>query len=114
MGIFVVVFIVLVIMDIFEFYKESVSDYKVKDIYSLFLFCYFVLGIVVIFVYVGVEVGIFNFINLFLIILFDVVGVKGFGMDIVMVGLIVGIYWFLMMIGCLCGGVLGVKFLSKI
>ena len=66
MGIFAVVFIVLAIMDIPEPHKESASDHKVKDTHSPLSFRHFVLGTVAIFVYVGVEVGIPNFINLFL------------------------------------------------
>ena len=71
------------------------------------------MGTVAIFVYVGVEVGIPNFINLFLTTSPDAAGAKGFGMDTAMAGSIVGTYWFLMMIGRLCGGALGAKFSSK-
>ena len=59
------------------------------------------------------EVGIPNFINLFLTTSPDAAGAKGFGMDTAMAGSIVGTYWFLMMIGRLCGGALGAKFSSK-
>ena len=113
MGIFAVVFIVLAIMDIPEPHKESASDHKVKDTHSPLSFRHFVLGTVAIFVYVGVEVGIPNFINLFLTTSPDAAGAKGFGMDTAMAGSIVGTYWFLMMIGRLCGGALGAKFSSK-
>jgi MFS transporter, FHS family, L-fucose permease len=107
MGIFAVVFIVLAIMDIPEPHKESASDHKVKDTHSPLSFRHFVLGTVAIFVYVGVEVGIPNFINLFLTTSPDAAGAKGFGMDTAMAGSIVGTYWFLMMIGRLCGGAFG-------
>ena len=113
MGIFAVVFIVLAIMDIPEPHKESASDHKVKDTHSPLSFRHFVLGTVAIFVYVGVEVGIPNFINLFLTTSPDAAGAKGFGMDTAMAGSIVGTYWFLMMCGRLLGGLLGGKISSK-
>ena len=113
MGIFAVVFIVLAIMDIPEPHKESASDHKVKDTHSPLSFRHFVLGTVAIFVYVGVEVGIPNFINLFLTTSPDAAGAKGFGMDTAMAGSIVGTYWFLMMCGRLIGGVIGGKVSSK-
>ena len=91
-------------MEIPEPHKESASDHKVKDTHSPLSFRHFVLGTVAIFVYVGVEVGIPNFINLFLTTSPDAAGAKGFGMDTAMAGSIVGTYWFLMMIGRLCGG----------
>ena len=65
MGIFAVVFIVLAVMNLPEPYAEK-TEKKVKDAHSPMSFRHFVLGTVAIFLYVGVEVGIPNFMNLFL------------------------------------------------
>lgn len=113
MGIFAVVFIVLSMVSIPEPHMEHASDHKVKDKYSPMSFRHFILGTIAIFVYVGVEVGIPNFTNLFLTTAPDAPGAQGIGMDTAMAGSIVGTYWFLMMIGRLCGGILGGKFSSK-
>lgn len=113
MGIFAIAFIVLGSMKLPEPHMEHASDHKVKDTHSPMSFRHFVLGTVAIFVYVGVEVGIPNFVNLFLTTSPEAAGAKGIGMDTAMAGSIVGTYWFLMMIGRLCGGALGAKFSSK-
>ena len=113
MGIFAIAFIVLGSMKLPEPHMEHASDHKVKDTHSPMSFRHFVLGTVAMFVYVGVEVGIPNFVNLFLTTSPEAAGAKGIGMDTAMAGSIVGTYWFLMMIGRLCGGALGAKFSSK-
>ncbi len=109
MGIFVIVFIVLYFVSIPEPHivkKES----KVKDKHSAMSFRHFVLGIITIFIYVGVEVGIPNIANLFMT---DSSINGGLGMDTTIAGTIVGTYWFLMLIGRLVGGALGKVFTSK-
>lgn len=113
MGIFALVFIVLASMQIPEPHKETEAEKKVKDTHSPLSFRHFTLGIIAIFVYVGVEVGIPNFMNLFLTTSPDAAGAPGYGMGTAMAGSIVGTYWFLMMVGRLCGGALGAKFSSK-
>ena len=113
MGIFAVVFIVLAVMNLPEPYAEK-TEKKVKDAHSPMSFRHFVLGTVAIFLYVGVEVGIPNFMNLFLTTASDVTeGTAGIGIDAAMAGSIVGTYWFLMMCGRLVGGILGAKYSSK-
>lgn len=114
MGIFAVVFIVLAMVQIPEPHMEHGSAaQKEKDKYSPMSFRHFVLGTIAIFVYVGVEVGIPNFVNLFLTTSPDASGAAGLGIDTAVAGSIVGTYWFLMMIGRLCGGALGGRFSSK-
>lgn len=113
MGIFAVVFIVLAVMEIPEPHKETAAQHQVKDAHSPMSFRHFLLGTIAIFVYVGIEVGIPNFINLFLTTSTTAEGAQGLGMNTAMAGSIVGTYWFLMMIGRLCGGALGAKFSSK-
>lgn len=113
MGIFAVAFIVLAIMQLPEPNREvAQKDKTVKDKHSALSFRHFVLGTVAIFLYVGVEVGIPNFINLFLTN--PVTGeTPGMGLDAALAGSVVGTYWFLMMCGRLLGGVLGGKFSAK-
>lgn len=113
MGIFAVAFIVLAIMQLPEPNREVANKEKGgKDKHSALSFRHFVLGTVAIFLYVGVEVGIPNFINLFLTN--PVSGeTPGMGLDAALAGSVVGTYWFLMMCGRLLGGVLGGKFSAK-
>ncbi|MEA4974350.1 MAG: MFS transporter [Paludibacter sp.] len=113
MGIFAVAFIVLSMVKIPEPHLEKkVEKATVKDKYSAMSFRHFVLGTVAIFIYVGIEVGIPNFINLFLTApLTD--GAIGMAMDAGAAGTVVGTYWFLMLIGRLLGGTLGGKFSAK-
>ncbi len=114
LGIFAVVFIVLASMSIPEPHMDHAEKKETKDQYGPMSFRHFLLGTVAIFVYVGVEVGIPNFVNLFLTTSSTGEGALGLGMDTAIAGSIVGTYWFLMMIGRLFGGALGAKFSSKI
>ncbi|MFZ4583104.1 MAG: MFS transporter [Paludibacter sp.] len=115
MGIFATAFLVLLSVSIPEPHLEKKSDTKaVKEKYSAMSFRHFVLGTVAIFLYVGIEVGIPNFINLFLTAAQDLEsGAKGIGIDAGSAGTVVGTYWFLMLIGRLLGGALGGKFSAK-
>lgn len=108
MGIFAVVFVVLFIMDIPEPHMERQQNAKTttNDKHSAFSFRHFILGTIAIFIYVGVEVGIPNFMNLF-------ATSPDLGIDATTAGSLVGTYWFLMMIGRLCGASLGAKISSK-
>ena len=62
-------------------------------------------GIIAIFVYVGVEVGIPNIANLYM--------TSALGISAATAGTIVGLYWLLMLCGRLLGGVVGGKISSK-
>ena len=73
--------------------------------YSAMSFRHFVLGIVAIFIYVGVEVGIPNIANLYM--------TQGLKLDPAMAGSLVGTYWFLMLVGRLIGGSIAGKVSSK-
>ncbi len=114
MGIFALAFIVLLLVKIPEPHMEKKSEGAVKDKHSAMSFRHFLLGTITIFLYVGVEVGIPNFINLFLTAGKSVVdGATGMGIDAGAAGTVVGTYWFLMLIGRLLGGALGGKFSAK-
>jgi FHS family L-fucose permease-like MFS transporter len=105
MGIFALAFIVLSFVNIPEPYLEKTSQKKVKETHSPFAFRHFVLGIIGIFAYIGIEIGIPSTANLFM--------TKGLSIDATVAGTVVGTYWFLMLVGRLCGGALGSKFSSK-
>lgn len=108
MGIFALAFIVLFFSKIpepFVVRKEKGSE---KDKYSAWSFRHFVLGIVAIFIYVGIEVGIPNIMNLFMT---DTV--TGKGINTTIAGSVVGTYWLLMLVGRLLGGVIGGKISSR-
>ena len=113
LSIFAVVFFVLLFVSIPEPHMEKASATKEKDKYSAMSFRHFIFGTVAIFLYVGIEVGVANFMNLYLTSSPDAAGAKGFGMDTAAAGSVVGTYWFLMLVGRLLGGALGGKFSAK-
>ena len=113
MGIFALVFVVMLAVNIPEPYAIQEAKSEKKDKYSALSFRHFVLGTVAIFIYVGVEVGIPNFMNLFLTAAPDAATV-GMGMAAAAAGSLVGTYWFLMMCGRLIGGMIGAKVSSRV
>lgn len=113
-GIFVAAFIVLAVVRIPEPHnRAAATDHKKKETHSPMAFRHFVFGTVAIFLYVGIEVGIPNFINLFLTASPSGNEALGMGIDAGAAGSVVGTYWFLMLIGRLLGGFLGGKFSAK-
>lgn len=104
MGIFALVFIVLLFVNIPE--PNATTSSEKLSYSTLFKFRHYLLGIIAIFIYVGVEVGIPNIMNLFLT---D----AAVGMEAAAAGAIVGTYWFLMLIGRFIGGAIGGKVSSK-
>lgn len=106
MGIFAVVFVVLFIMNIPEPHMITEKKAKTPDKHSALSFRHFIMGAIAIFLYVGVEVGIPNFMNLF-------ATSPEVGIDTTIAGSLVGTYWFLMMIGRLFGASLGARISSK-
>ncbi len=77
-----------------------------SDIKGALSFRHFVLGIIAIFLYVGVEVGIPNFVNLYMTS-------SAVGIAAGVAGTIVGMYWFLMLVGRLIGASIGGKVSSR-
>jgi FHS family L-fucose permease-like MFS transporter len=104
MGVFAFAFIVLLFVNIQD--PEAVKDSS--HAVSPMKFKHFVLGVIAIFVYVGVEVGIPGTLNFYLS---D--PVKGAGMDpstaVSIAGFVAGTYWFLMLIGRLTSSVISGK-----
>ena len=109
MGIFAVVFIVLFIMHIPE--PRLVTKVKVKQESSPFAFSHFVFGAVAIFMYVGIEIGIPHFANLYMT---SDAAQNGLSIDPTVAGFVTGTYWFLMMIGRIVGAAVGGKISSKV
>ncbi|MDD2243071.1 MAG: MFS transporter [Dysgonamonadaceae bacterium] len=113
MGIFAFAFIVLLVVKIPEpglaITKNQPKKTK-KDKHSALSFRHFIFGIIAIFIYVGVEVGIPNMANLYM-----TTDVTGGGLNIAtgVAGSIVGAYWLLMLAGRFIGGVIGAKVSSK-
>jgi len=106
MGIFTLAFIVLFFMDMPEPHLVSQkTETKTKNTHSAFSFRHFNLGIIAIFIYVGVEVGIPNIANLYM--------TSELNMDTAVAGTIVGTYWFLMLIGRFIGAAIGGQVSSK-
>ena len=74
-----------------------------RDKYSAFSFRHFRLGILAIFLYMGLEVGTPTYILQYLTAAPDA-ATPGLGMDAGIVGLLVAVYWLLMLVGRLIGG----------
>ena len=104
MTIFALAFIVLYFIDMPEPHLNQ-QQIETKDKYSAFSFRHFNLGIIAIFIYVGVEVGIPNIANLYM--------TTDLGMDTAVAGTIVGTYWFLMLVGRFIGASIGGYISSK-
>ena len=105
MGVFALIGVVLWVVSIPEPHAERASEPLGKLMSGALQFRHFILGAVGIFVYVGVEVGT-PYIAQFWLSDLSTVGA-------VTAGSVAGTYWFLMMIGRLCGASIGSKVSSK-
>ena len=90
LGVFAATFVVLTFVPFVEPQQEAANDLKVKD---LLKFRHLVFGVIAIFIYVGVEVGIPGTLNFYLT---DTLGTANAA---VVAGFVAGTYWFLMLIG---------------
>ena len=111
LGVFVVAFLVLLFTKIQE-PQQHVEVKKEKDKYSAFSFRHFKLGILGIFLYMGIEVGTPTYILQYLSSSPDA-ATPGLGMDAGIVGLIVAVYWLMMLVGRFVGGAIGHKVSSR-
>ena len=101
LAIFVVAFVVICFTKIDEPEQAPVQVELVKEAMS---YRHFALGALAIFLYMGIEVGVPNFVNLYLI---------GEGIPAGTVGMLVAVYWFMMLIGRLVGASIGGKVSSR-
>ncbi|QAR30387.1 MFS transporter [Ornithobacterium rhinotracheale] len=104
MGIFAAAFLVFFFVKIPE-PSLSAAKSSEKAPHSPFSFRHFVLGAVAIFLYVGIEVGVQNFINPYM--------TEKLKYDATIAGSVVGTYWFLMLVGRLVGAAVGGSVSSK-
>ena len=112
LAIFVIGFIVILFTKIEEPVQPVEVKSEVKDKYSAFSFRHFKLGIFAIFLYGGIEVGTPTYIMQYLTAHPDA-ATPGIGMIGHMAGLIVAVYWLMMLIGRFVGGAIGGKVSSK-
>jgi len=109
MGVFAFAFIVLSFVNIQDPEAVKGSEKAVNPL----KFKHFLLGVIAIFLYVGVEVGIPGTLNFYLS---D--SVNGAGMDpstaVAIAGFVAGTYWFLMLIGRLVSSVISGKVSARI
>lgn len=111
MGIFLFAFIVLSFVNIQD---PQQNDTNTIYEHSPWAFRHFVLGVIAIFVYVGVEIGIPGTLNFYLADSSD----AGAGLDPMtaasIAGFAAGTYWLLMLVGRTIGGFIGGKVTSRL
>lgn len=109
MGIFALAFVIIMFSYIPEPELEAAAvsgnaeDSVVENVKGAVMHKNLVFGVIAIFLYVGVEVGIPNIANLYM------TDVNGLNIAAGVAGALVGAYWFLMLCGRLLGGVIGGK-----
>ena len=126
MGIFAVAFVIVALSRIPEPHMETAAEKEarltgktsvVKDIVETLKFKHFVFGAIAIFFYIVIEVGVPSMGMLYMTEQVPVIGgIAKNGPGYVggaVAGIVCGVYWFLMMIGRLLGGVVGGKFSSR-
>ena len=104
LAIFVVAFITIMFTKIDEPEQAPVDMSLVKGALK---YRHFVLGIIGIFVYMGIEVGTPTYVNMYL------VNTPELGINAATAGLIVAVYWALMMVGRFVGASIGSKVSSR-
>ena len=112
MGIFALAFVIIFFSTIPEPELEAAAGEQKKEgtmesIKGAVSHKNLVFGIIAIFLYVGIEVGIPNMANLYM------TSADGLGMAAGVAGTLVGAYWFLMLCGRLVGGAIGGKVSSR-
>ena len=102
LAIFVVAFVVICFTKIEEPEQAPVQVELIKEAMR---YRHVALGALAIFLYMGIEVGVPNFVNLYLI---------ETGIPAGTVGMLVAVYWFMMLIGRLVGASIGGKVSSRV
>ena len=109
MAIFAVAFIVIYFSKLPESPTLGQKQEKIA-ISGAFKYRNFTLGVIAIFMYMGIEVGVSNFTLQYLT---KGVEVGGLGVQMSIAGAIVGVYWLLMLVGRFIGGLIGGKVSSR-
>lgn len=116
LGVFVFALIVLLLVKIPEPEGEAKGErLKAKGEeakYSAFSFRHFKLGMLAIFMYLGIEVGVPTYIMQYLTTA-PTAATPGLGINPNIVGMIVAVYWLLMLVGRLLGGLVAEKISSR-
>ncbi len=112
LAVFIVGLIVLMFSKIEEPAQTTETVKASNDKYSAFSFRHFKLGILAIFLYMGIEVGTPTYILQYLTSSPDS-ATPGLGMDATIVGLIVAVYWLMMLVGRFVGSAIGDKISSR-
>lgn len=104
LGIFVLAFVVIMVTKIDEPEQTPVDVSLIKGAMS---YRHFALGALAIFLYMGIEVGVPTYVNMYL------VNTPELGITAATAGLIVAVYWFMMLIGRFVGASIGNKVSSR-
>lgn len=115
LGVFAFAFAVLMLVKI----PEPEGSLELKEFrssggekYSAFSFRHFNLGMVAIFMYLGIEVGVPTYVMQYLTTPADA-ATAGMGINAGIVGMIVAVYWLLMLVGRFLGGMISGKISSR-
>lgn len=112
MAIFALAFLVLYFSDLPES-EELGKKHEKIEVKGAFKYRNFTFGVIGIFCYIGIEVGVANFCTQYLSTSETVItGNVGLSADAI-AGTVVGIYWLLMLVGRLIGGAIGGKVSSR-
>lgn len=114
LGVFAFAFLVLLLVQIPEPETISQASDEAKGVerYSAFSFRHFNLGMVAIFMYLGIEVGVPTYVMQYLTTATDA-ATPGLGINANIVGMIVAVYWLLMLVGRFLGGMISAKISSR-
>ena len=104
LGIFIVAFVTIMFTKIDEPEQAPVDTSLIKGALK---YRHFKLGILAIFLYMGIEVGTPTYVNMYL------VNTPELGINAATAGLIVAVYWFMMLIGRFVGASIGSKVSSR-
>lgn len=104
LAIFVVAFVVILFTKIDEPEQAPVDVSLIKGALG---YRHFVLGILAIFLYMGIEVGVPTYVNMYL------VNTPELGITAATAGLIVAVYWLMMLVGRFVGASIGGKVSSR-
>lgn len=109
MGIFAAAFIILYVSRLPEPHKVGEKQEGIRAI-DAFRYRNFAFGVIAIFCYVGIEVGISNWVLRYV----KSTAVSGNGLDAeAIAGSVAGVYWLLMLVGRLVGGAIGNRISSR-